>query len=124
MVNWPNMTHSDLNVVINNAGVQYRRNFKENAVLENIDQEIMIKFTAPIYLIAELLPSLKRQPQAAIINVKSGLAFAPMADVPVDCATKAAYSLLYPEFASSVKKTTSVQVVEMVPPIVDTWSGW
>ena len=48
----------------------------------------MINLTVPIYLIAELLPSLKQQPQAAIINVNSGLAFAPMADVPVYCATK------------------------------------
>src|SRR5262245_37591952 len=39
MVNWLNTEHSDLNVVINNAGVQYRRNFKENGGLENIDQE-------------------------------------------------------------------------------------
>ena len=34
MVNWLNTNHSDLNVVINNAGVEYRRNFKENAALK------------------------------------------------------------------------------------------
>jgi len=82
----------------------------------------MINLTAPIYLIAELLPSLKQQPQAVIVNVSSGLAFVPMADVPVYCATKAAIH----SFTLSLRhqlKTTGVRVVEMVPPIVDTGLG-
>ena len=122
MVAWLNANHPGLNVVINNAGVQYRRNFKDGQGLEAIDQEIAINVTAPIQLIAEILPALKRQPHAVIINVSSGLAFAPMADVPVYCATKAAIH----SFTLSLRhqlKSTSVRVVEVVPPIVDTGLG-
>lgn len=122
MVDWLRTIFPSLNVLINNAGVQYRRKFKEGTGLENLDQEVAINFTAPIHLIGEILPLLKQQPQAAIVNVSSGLAFAPMADVPVYCATKAAIH----SFTLSLRhqlKTTGIRVVEMVPPIVDTGLG-
>ena len=122
MVKWLNTDYPGLNVVINNAGVQSRRNFKDGQGLDAIDQEIAINVTAPIQLIAEILPALKRQPQSVIINVSSGLAFSPMADVPVYCATKAAIH----SFTLSLRhqlKPTSVRVVEVVPPIVDTGLG-
>ena len=104
------------------AGVQHRRNFNEEGAVENLDQEIVINFTAPIHLIAEILPCLRQQPQAVIVNVSSGLAFAPMADVPVYGATKAAMH----SFTLSLRhqlKTTGVRVMEMVPPILDTGLG-
>jgi uncharacterized oxidoreductase len=122
MVDWLNTMHPGLNIVINNAGVQYRRNLKEDGALENLDQEVAINFTAPIHLIGELLPMLNKQPEAVIVNVSSGLAFAPMADIPVYCATKAAIH----SFTLSLRhqlKAAGVRVVEMVPPIVDTGLG-
>ena len=122
MLAWLNTAHPDLNVVVNNAGVQYRRNFTEAAALQDLDQEVSINFTAPIHLIGEVLPLLRQQPQAVVVNVSSGLAFAPMADVPVYCATKAAIH----SFTLSLRhqlKATAIRVVEMVPPIVDTGLG-
>jgi uncharacterized oxidoreductase len=122
LVEWLKATYPDLNVVINNAGVQYRRNFTQDGALENLEQEVAINFTAPIHLTGEILPLLSRQPQALIINVSSGLAFVPMADIPVYCATKAAIH----SFTLSLRhqlKTTGIRVVEMAPPIVDTGLG-
>ncbi|SFD22804.1 SDR family oxidoreductase [Collimonas sp. OK412] len=122
MVSWLNTEYPGFNMVINNAGVQYRRLFAEADALECLEQEVATNFTAPVRLIGELLPLLKRQSQAAIINVTSGLAFAPMADVPVYCATKAAMH----SFTLTLRhqlKATSVKVVEMAPPIVDTGLG-
>lgn len=122
MVNWLSDAHPDLNVVFNNAGVQYRRNFKQDDALDQLEQEVATNFTAPIALIGALLPLLNRQPSAAIVNVSSALAFAPMADVPVYCATKAAIH----SFTLSLRhqlRATAIKVVEMAPPIVDTGLG-
>jgi uncharacterized oxidoreductase len=122
MVAWLGAEHPGLNMLVNNAGVQYRRDFTQSGAIESLDAEVTINFTAPIHLIAELLPALKRQPRALIVNVTSGLAFSPMADVPVYCATKAALH----SFTLSLRhqlRNTAVRVVEMAPPIVDTGLG-
>ena len=122
MLAWLNIAHSGLNVVINNAGSQYRRDFTGGSALQDLDREVSTNFTSPVHLIGELLPLLRRQPRAVIVNVSSGLAFAPMADVPAYCATKAAIH----SFTLSLRhqlKATGVRVVEMVPPIVDTGLG-
>ena len=119
MVEWLKASHPNLNVVINNAGVQHRRDFNNDPAMETLDQEVAINLTAPIHLITELLPALKQQERAFIINVSSGLAFSPMADVPVYCATKAAIH----SFTLSLRhqlKATGVRVIELAPPIVDT----
>lgn len=122
MVMWIEAEHPGLDILINNAGVQYRRDFIEGGAIEKLDAEVAINFTAPIHLIAELLPALKQQPQALIVNVTSGLAFSPMADVPVYCATKAALHSFTLSLRHQLRNTT-VRVVELAPPIVDTGLG-
>ncbi len=122
MVEWLKADHPALNVVINNAGVQHHRDFTNNPAIDTLDQEVAINLTAPIHLIAELLPQLRQQAQAFVINVSSGLAFSPMADVPVYCATKAAIH----SFTLSLRhqlKPTGIRVIEIAPPIVDTGLG-
>lgn len=60
-----------------------------------------------------------KKPSAVIINVSSGLGFRPMLNTPVYNATKAAvhtYSLVLRQQL----KDTSVKVIEIVPPMVDT----
>jgi uncharacterized oxidoreductase len=122
LVQWLQAEHPDLNVLINNAGIQARRDFTNDPVMGSLEQEIAINLTAPISLIAELLPLLRQQGDACIINVTSGLAFSPMADMPVYCATKAALH----SFTLSLRhqlKATGVRVIELAPPIVDTQLG-
>jgi len=61
---------------------------------------------------------MKRQ-KAAIINISSGLAFAPIATMPIYCATKAAIH----SFTISLRhqlKDTSIRVFEAAPPTTDT----
>ena len=63
------------------------KNVAEKFEAEN---EIESNLTAPIHLTMLLLPHLKQQQSAAIVNVTSGLAYVPHARMPVYCATKSA----------------------------------
>ena len=77
-----------------------------------------INLETPIHLSTLFVPHLRKQ-QPVILNVTSGLAFAPMAAVPIYCATKATLH----SFTLSLRQQlvgTSVRVLELVPPAVDT----
>lgn len=122
LVGWLKANHPSLNVLINNAGVQNQRDFNSDPHMDTLDAEVAVNFAAPVHLIAELLQSLKQQEKAYIINISSGLAFSPMADVPVYCATKAAIH----SFTLSLRhqlKSSNVRVIEVAPPLVDTGLG-
>jgi len=110
----------DLDVLVNNAGVQrYVDLTKGYEELKSGEDEIAINFVAIVEMTALFIRHLMKQPSAAIINVSSGLGFTPMLSTPVYSATKAAvhtYSLVLREQL----KATSVRVVEIVPPMVDT----
>ena len=112
LVGWLRAAHPDLNVLVNNAGVQYRRQLVEPDALDGLELEVATNFTAPVLLIGALLPTLQRNP-SVIINVSSGLAFAPMADVPVYCATKAALHSYTLSLRQQLRHT-GVRVVEKI----------
>ena len=115
-----------LNVLVNNAGIQRRgvrlADAVNDAEWEATRQEIAINFEAPVHLSQLFIPHLLKQTRAAIVNVTSGLAFAPMAIAPVYSATKAALH----SFTQSLRyqlAATSIQVVEIIPPAVNTDLG-
>ncbi len=111
-----------LNVLVNNAGIQRRVAAGEPEPWEATHQEIAVNLDAPIHLTRLLLPHLRRRRRAAVVNVTSGLAFAPLATVPVYCATKAALR----SFTLSLRHDlagSGVEVVEVIPPGVDTDLG-
>ena len=94
----------------------------ETVSWETRRQEIAINFDAPIHLATLLVPHLRWQSGAAVINVTSGLAFAPMAMMPVYCATKAALHSLTLTLRHELA-TVGVQVLEIIPPAVNTDLG-
>ena len=106
-----------LNVLINNAGIQRRVDFLKDEPWEETQEEIAINLEAPIHLTSLFLPHLMRQPRAAIINVSSGLAFAPLAAVPVYSATKAAIHS-YTQSLRHQLRASPVEVIEVIPPAV------
>jgi uncharacterized oxidoreductase len=110
--------YRDLNVVINNAGIQRVEDLtaSDAAVAE---ETVAINLLGPIRLTAALLPSLLAKPHAAIVNVTSGLAFMPSALTPTYCATKAALHS-YTQSLRFQLRDSSVQVIEIVPPQVQT----
>jgi uncharacterized oxidoreductase len=110
-----------LNVVINNAGIMRPENLTAPPP-EPVDAEAMVttNLLGPIRLTSALLPLLKRQPRSTIMMVSSGLAFLPMAITPTYCATKAAIH----SYSLSLRwqlKGTSTEVIELIPPYVQTY---
>lgn len=110
--------HNDLNILINNAGIQYNYHFLEEQHLNaKIEHEIEVNLVAPIKLISLLLPTLQSNENAAIVNVSSGLGLVPKMAAPVYCGTKAAIHI----FSKSLRyQLTDVKVFEIIPPLVDT----
>jgi len=112
-----------LDVLVNNAGIQRRARFAEDtAPWHDREREIAINFVAPAHLCALLLPHLTGRPNAAIVNVTSGLAFVPGVFAPIYCATKAAMHSLTVSLRHDLAKK-SIEVVEIIPPAVDTDLG-
>ena len=109
-----------LNVLVNNAGVMRTINMHDaNEDLEGLTREIDINLKGPMRLAAAFLRHLKAQPEAAIINVTSGLAFVPLPISPIYCATKAGLH----SFSMSLRvqlKNTKVKVFEVAPPATQT----
>ena len=123
LVRWATTEFPRLNVLVNNAGIQNRIQLADDAAdWETRRQEFVINVEAPIHLAALLVPHLRQQSQAVIINVTSGLAFAPAAFVPIYSATKAALH----SFTLSLRhqlRPTGIAVLEIVPPAVNTDLG-
>lgn len=109
-----------IDILINNAGQLVDHDFRKGAPdADAADAGIYANLTAPVRLITALVPRLRDRPQAAIVNVTSGLAIAPAARQPVYCATKAGLRF-YTLALREQLKGTSVKVIEALPPVVDT----
>jgi uncharacterized oxidoreductase len=112
--------HPTLDVLINNAGIMRTEQLTaQQPELVDAEATVITNLLGPIRLIAALLPALRKQPRATIMNVSSGLAFVPLAQTPTYCATKAALHS-YTESLRKQLEGTGVEVLELVPPAVQT----
>ena len=119
LVRWATTKFPELNILVNNAGIQRRIDITVDEDWAATESEIAINLGAPIHLSRLFYPHLAAMPNAAIANVTSGLSFVPLANVPVYCATKAALH----SFTLSLRwqlRETPVEVIEIIPPAVDT----
>ena len=122
LARWASTAFPRLNVLVNNAGIQRRVQLPALEEWRETRQEIAINLEAPIHLSRLFIPHLLGQEHPAIVNITSGLAFSPLAGVPVYCATKAALR----SFTLSLRHQlaqTPIRVVEVVPPAVNTDLG-
>ncbi|MDE2436356.1 MAG: SDR family NAD(P)-dependent oxidoreductase [Sphingomonadales bacterium] len=111
-----------IDILVNNAGAGGGpHDFRTGEAVDPAQDEkaIFLNLSAPMRLIAGLVPALKARPDAMIVNVTSGLAIAPSASMPVYCATKAGLRS-YTQAVRAQLAKTSVRVVEALPPVVET----
>jgi uncharacterized oxidoreductase len=81
-----------------------------------------VNLDGPIHLSSLFIPHLVAQREPAIMNVSSGLAFTPLARVPVYSATKAALHSCTLSLRHQLA-ATAIRVVEIIPPAVRTNLG-
>jgi uncharacterized oxidoreductase len=107
-----------LNTVIHNAGIMQNEDVTDGK-LDTAEATIATNLLGPIRLNTALLPHLLAQPRAAVLTVSSGLAFVPLYRTPTYNATKAAIHS-YTQALRYQLQDTAVQVIELIPPYVQT----
>jgi uncharacterized oxidoreductase len=119
LFDWVSKNHGDLNVLVNNAGIQNWMSVSDGEFYKKATDEINVNVLAPLHL-TSLFINLKSL--NTIINVTSGLAFVQLTKVPVYCATKA----FFHSFTLSLRhllKSKNIEVIEMIPPALNTDLG-
>jgi uncharacterized oxidoreductase len=110
--------HPRLNVLVNNAGIMRFEALDRTRDLADAEATVTTNLLGPIRLTNALTDHLVAQPDAAIVNVTSGLAFVPLLTTPTYNATKAAihsYTVALREVLRG-----RVEVIELAPPAVQT----
>ncbi|MEE4317507.1 MAG: SDR family NAD(P)-dependent oxidoreductase [Erythrobacter sp.] len=109
-----------VDILINNAGLGVAHDVRGGLPdPDAADGCFYANLSAPVRLTPALLPRLRARPQAAIVNVTSGLAIAPNTASSVYCASKAGLR----SFTMSLRaqlKGEPIRVIEALPPVVDT----
>lgn len=110
-----------LNIVINNAGhaYAYPLNDKANAAAK-AKAEMQTNYFSVLDLNERLLPLLSRQPEAAIVNVSSIVAFVPGSNIPTYSDTKAALHSYTQSLRFTLAQTSNIKVFDLMPPLVNT----
>ncbi len=113
----------ELNVLINNAGIAGLEDYTADTIdLTRAYSTIQTNITGVVQLSAALLPVLRAQPHSTLIVTTSGLAFVPYPPGPVYSATKAFMHNWLDALRVQLRATT-VEVLELAPPYVQTELG-
>ena len=116
---WIEENHNDLNVLVNNAGIQQRMNLTDKDYHSRAKEEITINIEAPVHLISLFtqLNSLH-----TLINVTSALAFVPLTRVALYSATKS-FLHSYTWSLQHLLKPKNIEIIEIIPPALNTDLG-
>lgn len=116
---WLKTNHPTLNVLINNAGVMPfddPASAIDDTMMQNV---VATNLYGPIRMTSALIEQLKQQPSATIIHNTSVVAFMPLAANAVYSAVKAGLHS-YTQTQRFALRDTSVRVIEIAPPWVNT----
>lgn len=115
---WMTSHFPDLNVLVNNAGIQRDIDLKKGIEqLVTGGDELRTNLEAPIYLSALFVPFFMNKENAAILNVTSGIAFIPSVKAPIYSTTKAALHTFSIVLRHQLKDT-GIKVFEVIPPLI------
>jgi len=108
-----------LDVLVNNAGISRYRNLKSSSAdLEELMEEVNINVGGVVRMTSAFMDILTAN-KGTLINVSSGLAFAPLPCLPIYCATKAAIHS-YTQSLRFQLEESGMEIIEIMPPAVKT----
>lgn len=110
--------HPQINILVNNAGIYSAEEITAHRDISDAGRMVETNIMGPIRMTNALIDHLSVQPDAAIINVSSGLAFVPYPAAPTYSATKAAIH----SYTAAIRPLLKgkVEVIEIIPPQVQT----
>jgi uncharacterized oxidoreductase len=111
--------HPELNVLIAMAGIMVSEDVTKAGFLEQAERTVNTNVLGPLRLISAFTEHLQTRPAATIMTVSSGLAHTPLRITPSYNGSKAFIHL----FSESIRlqfAETSVQVIELTPPALQT----
>lgn len=109
-----------VNILVNNAGEMRKINLHDTSItLQDVTREVEINLMGPIRMVQQFLSHLKKQQNAAVLNVTSGLALVPFPISPVYGATKAGLRS-YTQSLRVQLQNTRIKVFELVAPASST----
>jgi uncharacterized oxidoreductase len=119
LYSWVAENHADLNILVNNAGIQNWMTITDPDFFSKAKEEITINIEAPVHLtyLFQHLPAL-----STIMNVTSGLSFVPLTKTPIYSGTKA----FFHSFTITLRhllKEKNIDVIEIIPPALNTDLG-
>ncbi|GAL84774.1 oxidoreductase [Sporocytophaga myxococcoides] len=110
-----------LNILINNAAVVNKIDFRtDESAIPKAVEEFNTNIMAPIRLIKVLLPVIESNKRPQIINISTGLIYAPREIYPFYNATKAALHSFTQVLRMQLRKSSPVKITEVILPVVDT----
>ncbi len=116
-----NEHYPTLSILVNNAEVANLYRLGEGAgAYQKARQEFAVNYFGPVLLTEKLLPLLKQQPEAAIVNITSNVTFHPLLILPTYSDSKAALHSHTVALRLSLAKDTAIKLFEVMPSLVDT----
>lgn len=116
---WIEQYYPNCNILINNAALAYTTQFlQDDKAIEKADEEFQTNILAPIRLTKLFSTLLLKNKNPMLINISTGLIYAPKASYPFYNATKAALHAFTQTLRMQTKDT--LKVIEVMLPVVDT----
>ncbi len=113
--------YKDLSILVNNAGLSFTYKLGERAnAVDKARAEFETNYFAPVRLAESLMPLLKKQEQAAIVNITANVAFHPMIVLPTYSDSKAALHSHSVALRLTLSSGTRIKVFEVLPSQIPT----
>jgi uncharacterized oxidoreductase len=121
LVAYVNASYSELSLLVNNAGLAHLYKVGEGSdAYQKATSEFLVNYFGPVLLTEKLIPLLKKQPEAAIVNITSNVTFHPLVILPTYSDSKAALHSHTVALRHGLSQNTNIRVFEVMPSLVNT----